>query len=286
MRHTEGDINYYEVEPKGFVSGLFAGGGARGGGGSVAVEAGAAPADDDRGESGRSRRGLPFWILVGLAGFIVVMVIAIVLLGTGEASPAVSSPAEGPAPGVSAGVTIPPSAPVTEPGVTIIPPTTDTTEPDPTGPTVYTHPLQNPVRIVIPAISTGANIIPVGVEKEGVMQVPPAQKAGWYKLGPVPGAPGPAVIVAHVYYNHERDVFYQLKRLQPGDEIQVYDGSGDVALFVVDSKEEVLKNELPTEKIWNETAEPMLRLITCGGVFDPATRHYLSNVIVYAHLVE
>jgi LPXTG-site transpeptidase (sortase) family protein len=142
------------------------------------------------------------------------------------------------------------------------------------------------VRIVIPAISTGANIIPVGVEKEGVMEVPPAQKAGWYKLGPVPGAPGPAVIVAHVYYNHDRDVFYQLKRLQPGDEIQVYDGSGDVALFVVDSREEVLKNELPTEKIWNQTAEPVLRLITCGGVFDPATRHYLSNVIVYAHLVE
>jgi len=28
-----------------------------------------------------------------------------------------------------------------------------------------------------------------------------------------------------------------------------------------------------------------LRLITCGGVFDSATGHYLNNVIVYAHLV-
>jgi hypothetical protein len=25
-----------------------------------------------------------------------------------------------------------------------------------------------------------------------------------------------------------------------------------------------------------------LRLITCGGAFDPATHHYLSNIVVYA----
>jgi hypothetical protein len=29
-----------------------------------------------------------------------------------------------------------------------------------------------------------------------------------------------------------------------------------------------------------------LRLITCGGTFDYATGHYLSNVIVYATLVQ
>jgi hypothetical protein len=25
-----------------------------------------------------------------------------------------------------------------------------------------------------------------------------------------------------------------------------------------------------------------LRLITCGGAFDSVTRHYLSNIVVYA----
>jgi hypothetical protein len=28
-----------------------------------------------------------------------------------------------------------------------------------------------------------------------------------------------------------------------------------------------------------------LRLVTCGGTFDFATHHYLSNVIAYATLV-
>jgi hypothetical protein len=27
---------------------------------------------------------------------------------------------------------------------------------------------------------------------------------------------------------------------------------------------------------------PQLRLITCGGAFDPVTRSYLANVVVYA----
>jgi hypothetical protein len=27
-----------------------------------------------------------------------------------------------------------------------------------------------------------------------------------------------------------------------------------------------------------------VRLITCGGPFDSATRQYLDNIVVYAHL--
>lgn len=287
MNHPLDKITYYEVEPKGRLSSLFAGGGYRpsSAGGSPwsdaqsGTESAAAVDVRQTVSEGRSRS---FWILVGLAGVILVMIVAVVVLVVGEATPAVSSPSSVGTAGVQSTTT----TTVGEGNVVIIPPTTNPTIPGSTGPTVYSHPLPNPVRVVIPAISTAANIIPVGVEREGVMQTPPARTAGWYKLGPVPGAPGPAVIVAHSYFNHERDVFYNLKRLQPGDEIQVYDGSGDVAVFVVDSKEEILKTELPTERIWNNTSEPVIRLITCGGAFDPETRHFLSNVVVYGHLVE
>lgn len=280
MIDAEDRVNYYRVHPKGFVSSLLAGDlpGAVGIGGS---RGGAVAADVGSGDAEPAGRSLAFWALVGIAGVILVMIVAIIVLLLGEGSSAASSPAAG----VSWGVTTD-TTEAEETAVVIIPPTTETTVSDTTGPTVYTNPMNDPVRIVIPAISAAASIIPVGIEKEGVMQVPPAQKAGWYKLGPVPGASGPSVIVGHVYFNHERDVFYNLKRLQPGDEIQVYDGSGDVAVFVVDSKEEVLKNQLPTEKIWNETSDPVIRLVTCGGTFDPVTRHFLSNVIVYGHLVQ
>lgn len=148
------------------------------------------------------------------------------------------------------------------------------------------HPIQEPVQVVIPAISVKAKLIPVGLLDDGAMETPPFGLAGWYKLGPVPGATGPAVIVAHVDTKNGPDVFYRLRELKPGDKVEVHGADGDVAVFSVDSQEEVLKKDLPTERIWNQTDQAVLRLITCGGEFDAASGHYLSNTIVYAHLEE
>ena len=54
--------------------------------------------------------------------------------------------------------------------------------------------------------------------------------------------------------------------------------------FVVDSVERADKESLPYRRIWNDTDQPVLRLITCGGKPDPVTRMYPDNTIVYAHL--
>ena len=152
--------------------------------------------------------------------------------------------------------------------------------------TIYPHPINDPVRVVMPAIKADALIIKIGILEDGSMDVPPFGLAGWYRLGPAPGASGPSVIVWHLDTKTGPDVFYRLRDLKPGDEILVYDKSGDVAKFVVDSSELILKSELPTTRIWNNTKEPVIRLITCGGKFDRSTGHYLSNTIVYGHLVE
>jgi sortase (surface protein transpeptidase) len=118
------------------------------------------------------------------------------------------------------------------------------------------------------------------------MEVPDVGLVGWFELGPPPGAAGPAVFVSHVSWDGKKGVFYKLKDLQPGDEVNIYDESGDHAVFQVDSSETILKTELPTERIWNDTKEPVIRLITCGGEYDRKTRHYDSNVIVYGYLVK
>jgi sortase (surface protein transpeptidase) len=162
---------------------------------------------------------------------------------------------------------------------------TTSTAPSTTTTTIYTHEIPDPNRIFIPAIEVDAEVISVGLLENGDMDVPPFGLAGWYNLGPAPGAEGPAVIVAHVDTKKGPDVFYHLRELEPGDEILVYGEDGDVATFVVDSKEQQLKSELPTDRIWNDTWQPVIRLITCGGEFDRDWGHYLSNVIVYGHLV-
>jgi hypothetical protein len=92
--------------------------------------------------------------------------------------------------------------------------------------TLYTHAIASPARIVIPALKCDAKILSVGIDKNGAMVVPNVRYAGWYKLGPAPGASGPSVLVSHVSYNGTPGPFYDLKNVQPGDTIFVYDEHG------------------------------------------------------------
>ena len=104
--------------------------------------------------------------------------------------------------------------------------------------------------------------------------------AGWYTEGPRPGEPGPAVVVGHVSSRAGPDVFHRLRDLRRGDRVRVHTDDG-VVTFAVKDKEMQRKEALPSQRIWNATRRPVLRLITCGGEFDPNRRSYRSNVIVY-----
>jgi sortase (surface protein transpeptidase) len=139
-----------------------------------------------------------------------------------------------------------------------------------------------PVRVVIPAIDVDSELVPLGLNDDESMEVPNFGLAGWYEPGPRPGAPGPAVIAAHVDSVNGPDVFFRLKELSTGDEITVKHADGTDTTFVVRRSEQQLKEDLPVDRIWSDTNEVALRLITCGGNFDPEARSYKSNVIVYA----
>ena len=52
---------------------------------------------------------------------------------------------------------------------------------------------------------------------------------------------------------------------------------------MVDHKDEVPKDNFPTEAVYGNTTAPQLRLITCGGV-DHGAHTYKNNIIVYANL--
>ena len=140
-----------------------------------------------------------------------------------------------------------------------------------------------PSRVVIPTIGVDEALYGIGLQPDGAMETPDFGDAGWYDLGPRPGAPGPAVIVAHVHGPAGDDVFAELHALEPGDRVTVRDTLGS-STFVVDSVEQVKKESLPHKRIWTDTEQPVLRLITCGGEPDPVTRMYPDNTIVYARL--
>lgn len=142
-----------------------------------------------------------------------------------------------------------------------------------------------PVGITAAAVGIDAPLTPVGLHDDGSMAVPPTTDVvGWYDLGPVPGAPGPAVLAGHVDSRTGPGAFFRLGDLRPGDEIDVELEDGGHARFEVERVESHPKDQLPVEEIWNATDEPVLRLITCGGDFDRSRRSYRENIVVFARL--
>jgi LPXTG-site transpeptidase (sortase) family protein len=145
-----------------------------------------------------------------------------------------------------------------------------------------------PVRLRIPAIGVNAPITDVGLNANDTVQVPPLSNhnlAGWYKYGPTPGQKGPAVILGHVDSVTGASVFFYLKDLHKGDKVYIKLKDGKTVTFVVDGLQRVSKTAFPTQDVYGTIGYAGLRLITCGGAFDPATGHYLENIIVYAHLL-
>jgi sortase (surface protein transpeptidase) len=99
-----------------------------------------------------------------------------------------------------------------------------------------------------------------------------------------PGQIGTAVIEGHVDSQTGPAVFYRLGALHPGDHIDVTLADGMTAVFRVTGVREYTKTDFPTDMIYGPTRYASLRVVTCGGAFDPATGHYLSSVVVFAAL--
>ncbi len=145
----------------------------------------------------------------------------------------------------------------------------------------------DPERIVIPAIDVDADVIDLGLNDDGTMEVPTDfAQTGWFKPGVPPGRVGPAVIAGHVDSRSGPAVFFRLTELEVGDEIHVLDDAGEQVTFVVREMEQHAKNAFPTDKVYSGTDGPELRLVTCGGVFDQGERSYRDNIIVYAERVD
>jgi len=144
-----------------------------------------------------------------------------------------------------------------------------------------------PVRIVIPSLHVDAPITRLGQAADGSVQVPPLANhnlAGWYDRSVKPGQDGTSIILGHVDSYTGPSVFYDLRYLTAGQVVRVVRADGSVATFAVDGVREVAKATFPSAQIYGNTRYPGLRLITCGGPFDTATRQYLDNIIVYTHL--
>ncbi|GAA3422815.1 class F sortase [Streptosporangium vulgare] len=144
-----------------------------------------------------------------------------------------------------------------------------------------------PRRLAIPKIGVLAPLMALSVDSKREIQTPPLSRpnqAGWYKHGPIPGQQGPSVVLGHVNTKKGAAVFSRLKEIKRGDKIKVSRSDGTIAEFTVDGVEQVSKAAFPSKRVYGNTGEATLRLITCGGVYNGKTGHYTDNIIVYATL--
>jgi hypothetical protein len=146
-------------------------------------------------------------------------------------------------------------------------------------------PSAEPVSIEIPRLHVFSRLEDLGVEDGGAMEVPadPAD-AGWYELGPSPGALGPAVVAGHVTWNQAPAVFFRLAELRPGDHVLVSRTDGVVAVFEIARVERYPKSAFPTDMVFGAINHAGLRLITCGGDYEQAAHRYADNVVAFARL--
>lgn len=140
-----------------------------------------------------------------------------------------------------------------------------------------------PVHISIPAIGVDTDLVGLDRGADGWIQAPEDYDAvGWYEKGVLPGEVGPAVIAGHVDSPTGPAVFIDLPRLTPGDTVAIERADGSTADFVVTGLQTVEKGSFPTESIYAPTPTPQLRLVTCAGAWDPASGHYVDNLVVTA----
>jgi hypothetical protein len=150
-----------------------------------------------------------------------------------------------------------------------------------------TEALVIPTGIRIPSLNVSGNVDPTGFQAGSrEIAVPPLTRpelAAWFIYSPIPGKPGPSVILAHVNGNGRPGLFANLHKVKIGESVFVALSGGTVAEFEITRVERYPKDDFPTNYVYADVPDPEIRLITCGGAFDGES--YVDNVVAYGRLI-
>ena len=141
-------------------------------------------------------------------------------------------------------------------------------------------------RLIIPALSIDAVVVPVGLDANRAMAAPEGWfEIGWFRYGPRPGFPGSAALAGHLDTNTGAPAtFWDLGKLAPGQEVIYQAEDGSQVTFVADEIATYAWDEVPLDRVFARSGEPRLALITCGGQWSREHRNYSHRTIVYAGL--
>jgi len=140
----------------------------------------------------------------------------------------------------------------------------------------------------IPKLNVHARVMQVGVTTDGALGTPSnVHDTAWYTGSAKPGQPGATLIDGHVSSWTTRGVFYGLKNLVAGDNLQIVRGDGAVFNY------QVVKTAVyPADHVDMQAAitpvtagKPGLNLITCTGQVNKKSSTFNQRIIVFTQQV-
>lgn len=142
-----------------------------------------------------------------------------------------------------------------------------------------------PARLRLARLHIDAPVLPVTVDVNGLLGVPDnPRQLGWWSGSSRPGMPsGSVVIDGHVDSAAlGLGALFHLRDARTGDEVVLTNAAGWSTHYTVVAHRTYAKTTLPAAEVFASDVGPRLVLLTCGGPFDQATRHYADNIVVYA----
>lgn len=220
----------------------------------------------------------------GAVALLITTAVATLLVGCSSTAPTASNqPAPGAGPlSSSSGTRAPRStAPAKKATVPVAPVKTVTVA---AAPLVSVSP---PVAIKIPAMFIDQPLIGLRVNRSDGSLTPPSgwNDIGWWNGGPAPGAPGAAIIAAHVDSDTGPAVFAGLGSLKDGSAIVIDRADGSIATYAVYKMSYFDRDHFPNDVVYRETGPSELHLVTCSGQWNRQAHDYSQNYVVFAKLV-
>ncbi len=140
-------------------------------------------------------------------------------------------------------------------------------------------------RVVAKDVGLDLDVVPTGVARNGQMDLPdkPTQ-LGWYRFGAAPGDRRGAVVLAgHVdSARYGAGPLTRAAGLERGDRIDVHDTGGGTTTYEVKKVQRISKDDFSPDDVFDRSGPAVLRLITCGGVYDAKRGGYQDNLVVTA----
>lgn len=146
-----------------------------------------------------------------------------------------------------------------------------------------------PKYLDIPAIKVPkTRVMQLGLTKNNQIAEPDnIYDTGWYNGSAKPGQKGALFIYGHVSSWQANGVFYNLKKLKPGDKIYIVRGDNKQFVYQVVSLETYNYKHVDMDQVLSpiDVAKPGLNLMTCTGRIIKGTSEFNERLVVFTSLV-